>query len=75
MWILVTEGRMHDGPARRDATTQGKRGARARQRVMSTDVEGRMEVGCPAGTATIRALWKATTVVATAATEGARTLA
>ena len=44
MWILVTEGRMHDGPVRRDVITQGKRSAAARQRVMSTDVEGRMEV-------------------------------
>ena len=44
MWILVTEGRMHDGPARRDITTQGKQGAAARQRTMSTDLEGRMEV-------------------------------
>jgi hypothetical protein len=76
MWILVTEGRMHDGPVRRDVTTQGKRGAAARQRVMSTDVEGRMEVRRRAGTATIRAPWKTTTVVAGATTGyGARAAA
>lgn len=63
MWMLVTEGRMHDGPARRDTTTQGKRGAAARQQVMSTDVEGRMEFRCRAGTVTIPAPCKLTTVV------------
>ena len=76
MWILVLEGRMHDGPARRDVTTEGKRGAAARHQVMSTDVERLMEVMCRAETATIRAPRKATTTVAAAATaRGACTLA
>lgn len=76
MWILVLEGRMHDGPARRDVTTEGKRGAAARDHVMSRDVEQLMEVMCRAETATIRASRKATTTVAAAATaRGARTLA
>ena len=76
MWILVLEGRMHDGPARRDVTTEGNRGAAPRHQVMSTDVERLMEVMCRAETATIRAPRKATTTVAAAATvRGARTLA
>jgi precorrin-6B methylase 2 len=76
MWILVLEGRMHDEPARRDVTTQGKRGAAAHHHVMSTDVERLMEVMCGAESMTIRARPKATTVVAVAATaRGARTLA
>jgi hypothetical protein len=67
---------MHDGPARRDVTTEGKRGAAARHQVMSRDVERLMEVMCRAETATIRAPRKATTTVAAAATaRGARTLA
>jgi predicted DNA-binding protein (MmcQ/YjbR family) len=67
---------MHDGPARRDVTAEGKRGAAARHQVMSTDVERLMEVMCRAETATIRAPRKATTTVAAAATaRGARTLA
>jgi len=76
MWILVLEGRMHDEPARRDVTTQGKRGAAAHHHVMSTDVERLMEVMCRAETATIRAPRKTTTTVAAAATaRGARRLA
>ena len=76
MWILVLEGRMHDGPARRDVTTDGKWGATARHQVMSTDVEPLTEVMCRAETAMIRAPRKATTAVAVAATaHRARTLA
>lgn len=76
MWILVLEGRMHDEPARRDVTTQGKRRAAARHHVMSTDVERLTEVMCRAELMTIRARPKATTVVAVAATaRRARTLA
>lgn len=76
MWILVLEGRMHDAPARRDVTTEGKGGAAARHQVMSTEVERLMEVMCQAETATIRAPRNATTTVAAAATaRGDRRLA
>jgi hypothetical protein len=68
MWILVLEGRMHDGSARRDVTMQGKREAAAHQRMMSTDVERPMEFICRTEIVAIRAPRKPTTVVAAAAT-------